>query len=177
MRTQYVSHFLQGFCFGTGYETLTLVDLLQTEYSTWWLMFCFPPTNLHPTIWLSFGRENRLQVFLSLKWQQIFNQVCLWKNKKPTLFQWWIRNLTKTLAPIAGDPVMVVGFGGIGRHCGPSWTCGVLSKAIRLKDEPVMLQTTCAVQAGTSGGAVVHRLTGKLLGKREKPNTWIRFHQ
>lgn len=63
-----------------------------------------------------------------------------------------------------GDPVVVVGFGGIGRHCGPSLTCGVLSKAISLEDKPVMLQTTCAVQAGTSGGAVVHRHTGKLLG-------------
>lgn len=28
-----------------------------------------------------------------------------------------------------------------------------------------MLQTTCAVQAGTSGGAVVQRCSGELLGK------------
>lgn len=70
----------------------------------------------------------------------------------------------------AGDPVVVVGFGGIGRRCGPSLTCGILSKAIILEDKPVMLQTTCAVQAGTSGGAVVHRLSGKLLGKGETYN-------
>uniref|UniRef100_A0A3Q3WM61 Peroxisomal leader peptide-processing protease n=1 Tax=Mola mola TaxID=94237 RepID=A0A3Q3WM61_MOLML len=63
-----------------------------------------------------------------------------------------------------GDPLVVVGYGGVGRRCGPSLTCGILSKAISLIDQPVMLQTTCAVQAGTSGGAVVHRRSGELLG-------------
>lgn len=63
-----------------------------------------------------------------------------------------------------GDPVVVVGFGGLGQRCGPSLTSGVLSKAISLEDKPVMLQTTCAVHAGTSGGAVVQKHTGKLLG-------------
>lgn len=67
----------------------------------------------------------------------------------------------------AGDPVVVVGYGGMGRRCGPSLTCGVLSKAISLKDQPVMLQTTCAVQAGASGGAVVQRRSGELLGKKQ----------
>lgn len=65
----------------------------------------------------------------------------------------------------AGDPVVVKGYGGTGRRWGPSLTCGVLSKAVSLEHLPVMLQTTCAVQAGTSGGAVVHRHTGKLLGR------------
>lgn len=69
--------------------------------------------------------------------------------------------------PSAGDPVVVVGYGGMGRRCGPSLTCGVLSKAISLKDQPVMLQTTCAVQAGASGGAVVQRRSGELLGKKQ----------
>ncbi|XP_041803711.1 peroxisomal leader peptide-processing protease [Chelmon rostratus] len=63
-----------------------------------------------------------------------------------------------------GDSVVVVGYGGLGRSCGPSLTCGVLSKAISLNDRPVMLQTTCAVQAGASGGAVVRRCSGELLG-------------
>ncbi|KAM9344815.1 peroxisomal leader peptide-processing protease [Symphorus nematophorus] len=63
-----------------------------------------------------------------------------------------------------GESVVVVGYGGLGRSCGPSLTCGVLSKAINLNDQPVMLQTTCAVQAGTSGGAVVRRCSGELLG-------------
>lgn len=70
----------------------------------------------------------------------------------------------------AGDPVVVVGYGGMGRRCGPSLTRGVLSKAISLEHQPVMLQTTCAVQAGTSGGAVVHRHTRELLGKKQKKN-------
>ncbi|TNN80909.1 Peroxisomal leader peptide-processing protease [Liparis tanakae] len=63
-----------------------------------------------------------------------------------------------------GESVVVVGYGGLGRRCGPSLTCGVLSKTISLNDQPVMLQTTCAVQAGTSGGAVVRPRTGELLG-------------
>lgn len=67
----------------------------------------------------------------------------------------------------AGDSVVVVGYGGLGRSCGPSLTCGVLSKAISLNDRPVMLQTTCAVQAGASGGAVVRRCSGELLGKKK----------
>ncbi|CAJ1067342.1 peroxisomal leader peptide-processing protease [Xyrichtys novacula] len=63
-----------------------------------------------------------------------------------------------------GESVVVVGYGGLGRKSGPSLTSGVLSKAILLNDQPVMLQTTCAVQAGTSGGAVVRKHSGELLG-------------
>lgn len=63
-----------------------------------------------------------------------------------------------------GESVVVVGYGGLGQRCGPSLTCGVLSKAISLNNQPVMLQTTCAVQAGTSGGAVVRKHSGELLG-------------
>ncbi|XP_061600966.1 peroxisomal leader peptide-processing protease [Cololabis saira] len=63
-----------------------------------------------------------------------------------------------------GEAVVVVGYGGLGKTLGPSLTCGVLSKAISLNNQPVMLQTSCAVQAGTSGGAVVHKHTGELLG-------------
>ncbi|XP_026211218.1 peroxisomal leader peptide-processing protease isoform X2 [Anabas testudineus] len=64
----------------------------------------------------------------------------------------------------AGESVVVVAYGGLGRICGPSLTCGVLSKNISLNDQPVMLQTTCAVQAGASGGAVVRMRSGELLG-------------
>ncbi|XP_077352434.1 peroxisomal leader peptide-processing protease [Festucalex cinctus] len=63
-----------------------------------------------------------------------------------------------------GESVMVVGYGGLGRWCGPSLTCGVLSKAIGQRRRPIMLQTTCAVQAGASGGAVIRASTGELLG-------------
>lgn len=64
-----------------------------------------------------------------------------------------------------GTAVVVVGYGGLGQNCGPSLTCGVVSKSISLNHQPVMLQTTCAVQAGASGGAVVHKHSGELLGK------------
>ncbi|XP_037128412.1 peroxisomal leader peptide-processing protease isoform X1 [Syngnathus acus] len=63
-----------------------------------------------------------------------------------------------------GEPVLVVGYGGLGRLCGPSLTCGILSKAISHQHLTIMLQTTCAVQAGASGGAVVRASTGELLG-------------
>ncbi|XP_053731605.1 peroxisomal leader peptide-processing protease [Synchiropus splendidus] len=63
-----------------------------------------------------------------------------------------------------GESVLVVGYGGLGQTCGPSLTSGILSKTIDLNHKPVMLQTTCAVQAGASGGAVVRRHTGELLG-------------
>ncbi|XP_034041424.1 peroxisomal leader peptide-processing protease [Thalassophryne amazonica] len=63
-----------------------------------------------------------------------------------------------------GEPVVVVGYGGLGQSCGPSLTCGILSKSITLNYQPVMLQTTCAVHAGTSGGAVVRTHSGELLG-------------
>ncbi|XP_051935975.1 peroxisomal leader peptide-processing protease isoform X1 [Hippocampus zosterae] len=63
-----------------------------------------------------------------------------------------------------GESVLVVGYGGLGRWCGPSLTCGVLSKAISHHNRTIMLQTTCAVQAGTSGGAVIRASTGELLG-------------
>lgn len=73
---------------------------------------------------------------------------------------------TPCLFSSVGDSVVVVGYGGMGRQCGPSLTSGVISKAIRLKDQLVMLQTTCAVQAGASGGAVVQRNSGELLGRK-----------
>ncbi|XP_035520024.1 peroxisomal leader peptide-processing protease [Morone saxatilis] len=73
-----------------------------------------------------------------------------------------VPRMTQSFSP--GDSVVVVGYGGLGQSCGPSMTCGILSKAISLNDQTVMLQTTCAVQAGASGGAVVRRCSGELLG-------------
>ncbi|KAG7250534.1 hypothetical protein CRUP_038851 [Coryphaenoides rupestris] len=63
-----------------------------------------------------------------------------------------------------GEEVVVVGYGALGKRCGPSLTGGVLSKAVSWDRRPVMLQTTCAVQAGASGGAVVRKRSGELLG-------------
>ncbi|XP_008277037.1 peroxisomal leader peptide-processing protease [Stegastes partitus] len=73
-----------------------------------------------------------------------------------------VPRMSQTFTP--GESVVVVGYGGLGRSCGPSLTCGVLSKTISWNYKPIMLQTTCAVQAGTSGGAVVQKHSGELLG-------------
>lgn len=61
----------------------------------------------------------------------------------------------------------VVGFGALGRACGPSVTSGVLSAVVAVAGRPVMLQTTCAVHGGSSGGPLVSSRSGRLLGKPE----------
>ncbi|XP_051772221.1 peroxisomal leader peptide-processing protease isoform X2 [Ctenopharyngodon idella] len=63
-----------------------------------------------------------------------------------------------------GEDVVVLGYGALGNRCGPSLTSGILSRVITHHSQPVMLQTTCAVQSGASGGAVVRSATGELLG-------------
>lgn len=63
-----------------------------------------------------------------------------------------------------GEDVVVVGYGAFGQRCGPSLTSGILSRAIGCHGQAVMLQTTAAVQAGASGGAVVRAGSGELLG-------------
>lgn len=63
-----------------------------------------------------------------------------------------------------GEDVVVVGFGALGGSSGPSFTSGILSRVITHQSQPVMLQTTCAVHSGASGGAVVRSGTGELLG-------------
>lgn len=63
-----------------------------------------------------------------------------------------------------GEAVSVVGFGVFGQACGPSVTSGILSAVVRVDDTPVMLQTTCAVHGGSSGGPLFSTCTGDLLG-------------
>ncbi|XP_017579006.1 peroxisomal leader peptide-processing protease [Pygocentrus nattereri] len=63
-----------------------------------------------------------------------------------------------------GEDVVVLGYGALGKTCGPSVTSGILSRVITQKNKPVMLQTTCAVQCGASGGAVIRASTGELMG-------------
>ncbi|KAL8558735.1 hypothetical protein ACOMHN_036402 [Nucella lapillus] len=67
-------------------------------------------------------------------------------------------------APVVGMEVFVVGHAlfGAEHHLQPSVTSGVISKVIRVKDVPVMIQTTCAVHPGASGGALVDS-KGRLL--------------
>ncbi|XP_030308715.1 peroxisomal leader peptide-processing protease [Calypte anna] len=64
---------------------------------------------------------------------------------------------------LPGEEVSVVGFGALGRACGPSVTAGVLSAVVAVDGRPVMLQTTCAVHGGSSGGPLISR-SGRLLG-------------
>uniref|UniRef100_A0A8B9CWW5 Peroxisomal leader peptide-processing protease n=1 Tax=Anser brachyrhynchus TaxID=132585 RepID=A0A8B9CWW5_9AVES len=52
-----------------------------------------------------------------------------------------------------GEAVLALGFGALGRACGPSVTGGVLSAVVGAP--PVMLQSTCAVHAGSSGGPLL----------------------
>ncbi|KAF7479197.1 peroxisomal leader peptide-processing protease isoform X1 [Marmota monax] len=63
-----------------------------------------------------------------------------------------------------GDAVSVVGFGVFGQTCGPSMTSGILSAVVQVDDTPVMLQTTCAVHGGSSGGPLFSTHSGDLLG-------------
>ncbi|KAF5910181.1 peroxisomal leader peptide-processing protease [Clarias magur] len=65
---------------------------------------------------------------------------------------------------LPGEDVLVLGYGALGKTCGPSLTSGILSRVVHLQNKPVMLQTTCAVNCGASGGAVVRAKTGELLG-------------
>uniref|UniRef100_UPI00398EC0AE peroxisomal leader peptide-processing protease isoform X2 n=1 Tax=Pristiophorus japonicus TaxID=55135 RepID=UPI00398EC0AE len=63
-----------------------------------------------------------------------------------------------------GEDVWVVGYGVFGQSCGPSVTAGILSAVITVGNQPVMLQTTCAVHAGASGGPVFRSSSRELLG-------------
>uniref|UniRef100_A0A8D0F3C6 Peroxisomal leader peptide-processing protease n=1 Tax=Strix occidentalis caurina TaxID=311401 RepID=A0A8D0F3C6_STROC len=65
---------------------------------------------------------------------------------------------------LPGEEVSVVGFGALGRACGPSVTAGVLSAVVAVAGHPIMLQTTCAVHGGSSGGPLVSSRSGRLLG-------------
>ncbi|NXT81139.1 TYSD1 protease, partial [Zapornia atra] len=65
---------------------------------------------------------------------------------------------------LPGEEVSVVGFGSLGCACGPSVTTGVLSAVVGVAGRPVMLQTTCAVHGGSSGGPLISSRSGCLLG-------------
>ncbi|XP_069835249.1 peroxisomal leader peptide-processing protease [Dendropsophus ebraccatus] len=63
-----------------------------------------------------------------------------------------------------GEDVYVVGYGALGERCGPSVTSGVLSAVISVSNVAVMLQTSCAVHGGSSGGPLFAVESGQLLG-------------
>ncbi|KAJ1142870.1 hypothetical protein NDU88_009183 [Pleurodeles waltl] len=62
-----------------------------------------------------------------------------------------------------GDDVGIIAFGAFGTQCGPSVTSGILSAVIEVNNVPVMLQSTCAVHSGSSGGPLFNTRTGELL--------------
>ncbi|XP_069096481.1 peroxisomal leader peptide-processing protease isoform X2 [Pleurodeles waltl] len=63
-----------------------------------------------------------------------------------------------------GDDVGIIAFGAFGTQCGPSVTSGILSAVIEVNNVPVMLQSTCAVHSGSSGGPLFNTRTRELLG-------------
>ncbi|XP_033752155.1 LOW QUALITY PROTEIN: peroxisomal leader peptide-processing protease-like [Pecten maximus] len=73
--------------------------------------------------------------------------------------------IRKKKTPRQGEVVFVIGHALFGRgyDIEPTVTKGIVSKVIRVRNHPVMIQTTCAVHAGASGGAVVDT-EGRLVG-------------
>ncbi|XP_041365771.1 peroxisomal leader peptide-processing protease-like [Gigantopelta aegis] len=67
--------------------------------------------------------------------------------------------------PTEGSLVYVIGHGVFGaeHNLSPSVTVGVVSKVITVNQIPVMIQTTCAVHPGASGGALIDK-HGHLVG-------------
>ncbi|PVD33515.1 hypothetical protein C0Q70_04771 [Pomacea canaliculata] len=75
------------------------------------------------------------------------------------------KDVVECAKPTVGMKVFAVGYGVFGaeHNLAPSVTSGVISKVLHFKHIPVMVQTTCAVHPGASGGALVDGL-GRLLG-------------
>lgn len=73
--------------------------------------------------------------------------------------------IRKTGSLKLGEAVYVIGHAlfGQGYDLEPTVTKGIVSKVIMVKNHPIMIQTTCAVHAGASGGAVVDK-EGRLIG-------------
>ncbi|XP_078606014.1 peroxisomal leader peptide-processing protease-like [Branchiostoma floridae x Branchiostoma japonicum] len=64
-----------------------------------------------------------------------------------------------------GEQCFAVGYAlfGQNQHMKPTVTAGVLSNVVSWQGNPIMLQSTCAVHAGVSGGALFNR-RGQLMG-------------
>ncbi|NXL40251.1 TYSD1 protease, partial [Glaucidium brasilianum] len=75
---------------------------------------------------------------------------------------------------LPGEGGSVIGFGALGRACGGGVTSGVLSAVVAVGGGPIMLQTTCAVHGGGSGGPLVSSRSGHRGGKLRggSPTGW-----
>ncbi|XP_050410799.1 peroxisomal leader peptide-processing protease isoform X2 [Patella vulgata] len=74
-------------------------------------------------------------------------------------------NHTLPVKPIEGSRVYAIGHAIFGENFNlePTITSGIISKVIKVNNVPVMIQTTCAVHPGASGGALVNE-DGRLVG-------------
>ncbi|TSK22753.1 Peroxisomal leader peptide-processing protease [Bagarius yarrelli] len=117
---------------------------------------------------------------------QTVNSKVLYSTKNSSPYDIAVVQLQKPLSHVTvpqisttfmpGEDVLVLSYGALGKSCGPSLTSGILSRVVCLQNKPVMLQTTCAVNCGTSGGAVVRAKTGELLVSVLEP-LLVRFAQ
>ncbi|XP_068183612.1 peroxisomal leader peptide-processing protease [Antennarius striatus] len=152
------------------YPTVCLVDSVQfwgsgVLVTPQMVMTCRHVVNGKPTVTLKFHIRNRVHVcvgdvLFSTKSSSPYDLALV--QLRDSVTNAVVPQMAQNFNP--GDSVVVLGFGALDRSAGPSFTCGILSKSIGLNGQPVMLQTTCAVQAGSSGGAVVQRHSGELLG-------------
>uniref|UniRef100_UPI0037E77916 peroxisomal leader peptide-processing protease n=1 Tax=Semicossyphus pulcher TaxID=241346 RepID=UPI0037E77916 len=152
------------------YPTVCLVDSGQfwgsgVVVTSRHVVTCRHVVNGKKTVTLKFHHKDRVHdvvgdVLFSTKATSPFDLALV--QMRDALKQALVPEMAQSFNP--GESVVVVGYGGLGRRSGPSLTCGVLSKVLNLNGQPIMLQTTCAVQAGASGGAVVRRHSGELLG-------------
>lgn len=71
----------------------------------------------------------------------------------------------QAMAAQQGSPAYVIGHGLLGEPASmpPYITAGVISKVVNYREQQVMVQSSCAVHGGASGGPLVSE-SGKLLG-------------
>ncbi|ESP02417.1 hypothetical protein LOTGIDRAFT_172074 [Lottia gigantea] len=68
-------------------------------------------------------------------------------------------------SPTEGEAVLAIGYGvfSYDYNIQPSITSGIISKVLYFNSSPVLVQTTCAIHPGASGGALINQ-SGQLLG-------------
>ncbi|KAK6293778.1 hypothetical protein J4Q44_G00361040 [Coregonus suidteri] len=152
------------------YPTVSLVDAGQfwgsgVLVSPRLVVTCRHVVNGKPVVTLRFNTNDRFHavvgdVLYSTKPSSPYDVAVVQLRHPPP--EVVVSRLATSFTP--GEDVVVVGYGAFGQRCGPSLTSGILSRAISCHGQAVMLQTTAAVQAGASGGAVVRAGSGELLG-------------
>ncbi|XP_060081373.1 peroxisomal leader peptide-processing protease-like [Ylistrum balloti] len=108
--------------------------------------------------------SHRADIVYRVPMGQQFDLGILLEQRITTTHQTGIK-VRKTAPLRQGEAVFVIGHALFGRgfDLEPTVTKGIVSKVIHFRNQPVMIQTTCAVHAGASGGAVVD-MEGRLVG-------------